>query len=143
MPASAADLLAPVRGHLAAARVARLATVTEAGRPHLVPIVFTTDGDELVTAVDDKPKTTRRLARLRHIAANPAVCVLIDHYEEDWSRLWWVRIDGTAALHEPGSARHSAGAAALRAAYAEHYRGTDLGTLIAITPTAVRSWGVT
>src|SRR3954447_531375 len=86
------------RRRFAAARVARLATVSADGRPHLVPIVFAVDGDVLYTAVDRKPKSTTALRRLANLAANPAVTVLVDHYDEDWTQLWWVRADGTARV---------------------------------------------
>lgn len=82
------------------ARVARLATVDASGRPHLVPICFAIEGDTLYTAVDEKPKRTRRLQRLANIEANPTVEVLIDHYEDDWSLLWWVRLRGVARIVE-------------------------------------------
>jgi PPOX class probable F420-dependent enzyme len=83
------------RARFAAARVARLATADAAGRPHLVPICFAVAGDTVYSAVDDvKPKATRRLRRLANVAANPAVALLADEYDEDWSRLWWVRADG-------------------------------------------------
>jgi len=82
------------------APVARLATVDRQGRPHVVPICFVLDGNTLFTAVDEKPKRTRRLRRLENIAANPRVEVLIDHYEDDWSRLWWVRLRGRARIVE-------------------------------------------
>ena len=85
---------------VAAARVARLATVGRDGRPHVVPICFVLDGETLYTAVDEKPKRTRQLKRLENIEANPHVEVLIDHYEDDWSRLWWVRLRGTARIVE-------------------------------------------
>ena len=81
-----------------AERVARLATVGEDGRPHVVPICFALDGDTLYTAVDEKPKATRRLRRLANIEANPWVEVVIDHWDEDWSRLWWVRLAGPARI---------------------------------------------
>ena len=81
-----------------ASRVARLATVDEHGRPHLVPVVFAVHGSVLVVAVDDKPKSGRNLKRLRNIEANPAVSILVDEYAEDWSRLWWVRADGQARV---------------------------------------------
>jgi len=84
------------------ARVARLATADAAGRPHLVPFSFVLEGDELLSAVDAKPKSSRRLRRLENVRANPAVSVLVDHYEEDWSRLWWVRVEGRAEVLEPG-----------------------------------------
>lgn len=82
------------------ARVARLATADAAGKPHIVPITFAVEGDTLYFAVDAKPKRTTDLKRLRNIAANPAVSVLVDHYEDDWTRLWWVRIDGAARIIE-------------------------------------------
>jgi PPOX class probable F420-dependent enzyme len=78
--------------------VARLATVGPDGRPHLVPIVFAVAGDLIYSSVDAKPKRTRKLRRLANIAANPRVSVLADHYEDDWSRLWWVRADGVARV---------------------------------------------
>jgi PPOX class probable F420-dependent enzyme len=80
------------------ARVARLATVGASGQPHLVPVVFAVTGSTIVIAVDDKPKTTRDLRRLTNIAANPQVSLLVDHYAEDWSTLWWVRADGLATV---------------------------------------------
>lgn len=102
------------RRRFTAARVARLATVDEAGRPHLVPVVFAVragpDGaggsgaDGIVMAVDDKPKSTTRLKRLRNIAARPAVSLLVDAYGEDWGRLWWVRADGEARVLPPDAA---------------------------------------
>jgi PPOX class probable F420-dependent enzyme len=78
--------------------VARLATVDPQGRPHVVPICFAIEGDTLYTAVDEKPKRTRKLQRLRNIEANPRVEVVIDEYDEDWSKLWWVRLRGTARI---------------------------------------------
>ena len=80
------------------ARSATLGTVDAGGRPHLVPIVFAYDEGRLYTAVDRKPKSTFRLKRLRNIEANPDVSVLVDHYDDDWTALWWVRIDGTASV---------------------------------------------
>lgn len=78
--------------------VARLATVAADGVPHLVPVTFAVDGDVIVFAVDHKPKTTTSLRRLRNIEANPAVSLLADHYEADWTRLWWARADGHASV---------------------------------------------
>lgn len=82
------------RRRFAEAPVARLATADAAGRPHLVPVVFAIAGETIYSAVDAKPKRTTRLKRLANVAENPAVAVLVDHYEDDWSRLWWVRADG-------------------------------------------------
>jgi PPOX class probable F420-dependent enzyme len=89
---------AAARARLSAARVARLATVGPGAAPHLVPIVFAVHGDTIYSAVDAKPKRTTALARLRNVAANPAVSVLADHYVEDWSELWWARADGRARV---------------------------------------------
>ncbi len=87
-----------MRRKAASARVAHLATADSGGRPHAVPICFALDDDTLYFAVDSKPKRTAHLKRLDNIAANPAVSVLFDHYEDDWEKLWWVRIDGTARI---------------------------------------------
>jgi PPOX class probable F420-dependent enzyme len=85
---------------LSGATVAMLATVTEAGRPHIVPVTFAVDGGHVYIAVDAKPKKSPNLRRLRNIRANPQVAVLADHYEDDWTSLWWVRADGRAAIEE-------------------------------------------
>src|SRR5436190_13625555 len=91
-----------MRRRIADAKVARLATVGAGGKPHVVPITFAVDGDTIYFAVDAKPKRTKDLQRLRNIAANPSVSVLVDHYEDDWTRLWWVRVDGTAHVLSGG-----------------------------------------
>jgi PPOX class probable F420-dependent enzyme len=87
--------LAEARARFAAARVARLATADAAGRPHLVPVAFAVAGDTIYSAVDAKPKRTRALRRLANVRENPAVSLLVDHWDEDdWAALWWVRADG-------------------------------------------------
>jgi PPOX class probable F420-dependent enzyme len=80
--------------------VARLATIRPDGSPRVVPICFALDGDTLYTAVDEKPKGTRQLARLADIERDPRVEVVIDHYDDDWSQLWWVRLRGRAQVVE-------------------------------------------
>lgn len=88
---------AEARRRFAAAHVARLATVRPDGRPHVVPVVFAlSPGDLVYTAVDGKPKSTARLVRLDNMAGNPQASLLVDHYEDDWSRLWWVRADAVS-----------------------------------------------
>ena len=89
---------AVMRERVRGARVARLATIRPDAHPHIVPITFALDGDTIVTAVDHKPKTTMSLQRLRNIEANPVASVIVDHYDDDWSGLWWVRGDGTARI---------------------------------------------
>ena len=97
-----------MRRRLEEARVARLATVDPVERPHLVPITFALVEDLIVTAVDEKPKRTRKLQRLENVRMNPLVTVLVDHYEDDWSRLWWVRVRGDAQVHDEGPERDRA-----------------------------------
>lgn len=86
------------REAFARARSLRLATADAAGIPHLVPATFAAIGDTVAIAVDHKPKRHGNLKRLRNIAENPAVTLLVDHFEEDWERLWWVRADGAARV---------------------------------------------
>jgi PPOX class probable F420-dependent enzyme len=90
------------RRRVLAARVARLATIDPDGRPHLAPIVFVLDRDTLYTAVDAKPKRSRTLRRIENARDRPAVVVLVDHYEDDWTRLWWVRLRGHARVLDNG-----------------------------------------
>lgn len=97
-----------LRRRAAQARVARLATIRPNRFPHVVPITFDLHDDTIVTAIDDKPKTTAKLQRIRNIEANAAVSVVIDHYEDDWSRLWWVRGDGEARIVVDGPVRDDA-----------------------------------
>jgi PPOX class probable F420-dependent enzyme len=124
----------------AAASVAHLATVTAAGHPHLVPVVFTLVEDTVWTAVDHKPKTTRALRRLANIEAHPRVSLLADHYDDDWSRLWWVRADGDAAVVALPGDDATAGLSALVAKYPQYGADLPTGPLIRITVDAWRSW---
>ena len=87
-----------MRGLVAPAPVGRLATVRSDGRPHVVPICFVIMDDVVSSAVDDKPKRHHRLQRISNIAATETASLLIDEYDDDWSRLWWVRLDGRARL---------------------------------------------
>jgi len=117
------------------ARVARLATVDASGRPHVVPICFALEGDTLYTAVDEKPKRSRRLKRLANIEANPHVEVLIDHYEEDWSRLWWVRLRGIARIVEDPHAVE-----VLAAKYPQYRQQPPKGPVIAVAVEERSEW---
>jgi len=120
----------------ATARVARLATVSPDGRPHLVPIVFAVSGDLVHTAVDAKPKRTRNLRRLANIAADPRVTVLADHYDEDWSQLWWVRADGTARILDESAEA----IAALQARYPQYRETPPPGPFLEITVARWTAW---
>ncbi|MGO8962165.1 TIGR03668 family PPOX class F420-dependent oxidoreductase [Mycobacterium sp.] len=123
----------------AQAPVARLATVAPDGRPHLVPVVFAVDGEVIYTAVDAKPKTTQRLRRLANIDGNPRVSLLVDHYAEDWTQLWWVRVDGVATIHHDGNAMRI-GRDLLRAKYAQYQSVPLNGPVIAVTVRRWSSW---
>ncbi|MFI6795561.1 TIGR03668 family PPOX class F420-dependent oxidoreductase [Streptosporangium canum] len=118
------------------ARVARLATADARGRPHLVPVTFDLDGDTVAFAVDHKPKRTTDLRRLRDIAANDRVCLLVDHYDDDWTRLWWVRADGRARVAGDGADRERA-LARLAERYPQYCDRPPRGPVVLI---AVESW---
>jgi PPOX class probable F420-dependent enzyme len=119
--------------------VARLATVTEAGRPHIVPVTFAVDGEHIFIAVDAKPKQTRNLRRLRNIRANPQVAVLADRYDDDWTSLWWVRADGRAAVEE--DPRRMGGPVALLAGrYRQYQDSPPAGPVIDITVERWTGW---
>jgi PPOX class probable F420-dependent enzyme len=126
------------RARFAQARVARLATVAADGRPHLVPIVFAVDGDTVLTAVDHKPKSTRALKRLANIAARPEVAVLVDRYDDDWSRLWWVRADGSARIVDGAAAEVALDRLAER--YVDYRRRRPPGPVVAITVELWSGW---
>ncbi|MBA2449186.1 MAG: TIGR03668 family PPOX class F420-dependent oxidoreductase [Chloroflexi bacterium] len=123
-------------------RVARLATVDEAGRPHVLPVCFAEVDGVLYTPIDEKPKRGDPLSlrRVRNILARPGVCLVVDHYEEDWTRLAWLQVRGTAALVDDPAERARA-LAELRERYPQ-YRPMDLESrpLIRITPERVVSW---
>ncbi len=128
-----------LRDRVTEARVARLATIDPEGRPHLVPVCFALDGDTVYSAVDQKPKRSQELQRLRNIRANPAIALIVDHYDEDWTQLWWVRLRGRAAVLEPGPERERA--LALLADKYEQYRADPpRGDVLAVRVEEWRSW---
>jgi PPOX class probable F420-dependent enzyme len=87
-----------MRGLVSPAPVGRLATVRSDGHPHVVPICFVITDDVVYSAVDHKPKRHRQLQRVSNITATGTASLLVDEYDDDWSRLWWVRLDGRARL---------------------------------------------
>lgn len=130
-----------IRHFIERQRVARLATVDADGHPHLVPIVFALVDDVLFTAIDEKPKRTMRLQRVRNIEAQPAVMVLFDVYDDDWSRLAWAQLRGHAAVLD-GGVEHVRGVAALRARYSQ-YAAMNLESrpLIRVVIERALAWG--
>jgi PPOX class probable F420-dependent enzyme len=131
---------AELRERVSSARVGRLATVSPDGRPHVVPVCFALVGDELVTAVDAKPKSTAALARLANVLAHPPVTLLVDHYDDDWSQLWWVRVDGTGEVLDPIAPVH---ADALAAKYAQYRETRPAGACIVVSDLRYRGWRYT
>ena len=119
--------------------MARLATVGADGRPHLVPCCFAVDGDIAYSVVDHKPKRSTALRRLDNIEANPSVCLLVDHYEDDWAQLWWVRFDGTARVLTEGP-EYDTAIALLCAKYPQYRATRPSGSVVAIDVGTVRSW---
>lgn len=128
------------RERLEKARVGRLATTTSTGRPHIVPVVFALVGNTVWTAVDAKPKTTRSLRRLANIESNPRVSLLVDQYEDDWTALWWVRIDGDATVERVDAEEGRLALSALAAKYPQYAAQAPPGPLIRIAVSKWTSW---
>ena len=128
-----------MKERFAAERVARLATVGATGAPHLVPLVFALVGDVIHSAVDAKPKRHTALRRLANIAHEPRVSVLADHYDDDWTRLWWVRADGIARVLDASPA----GLAALTAKYPQYVAAPPPGPFLEIEVHRWSSWSAT
>lgn len=119
--------------------MARLASVDLEGRPHLVPICFVLDGDTIYSAVDKKPKRTPKLKRLENVRTNPRVSVLVDGYDEDWSRLWWVRLDGLARTVE-GERERARALGLLEAKYEQYRSEPPDGPVLAVEIERRRGW---
>lgn len=128
-----------MRRRLGPAFVARMATADADGRPHVVPICFALEDHTLYFAVDFKPKRTNNLKRIRNIAANPAVSVLVDHYEEDWDKLWWVRLDGKARLVTE-KAEVDRALNLLEERYEQYRKTLPTGPVVAITIERMTGW---
>lgn len=127
------------RLRLAAAPVGRLATVTPDGHPHVVPCCFALVGDVVVTAVDHKPKSTTELRRLENVRARAVASLVVDHYEDDWSALWWVRVDGAARVLDEGAER-TAAIDALAAKYPQYAERPPQGPVLALDVRTWRAW---
>ncbi len=137
---------AAMRARVAAAPVARLATIRPDGTPRLVPITFALVDGLVCAAVDEvKPKRSTRLARLDDVRRDPRVAVIVDHYAQDWAELWWVRIDGTAAVLTSRSTTYEGDLRThalrmLAKKYVPYAAAPPTGEVLAITPTAWTGW---
>ena len=144
-----------VRRAVADARQAVLVTIARTGLPRPVPICLSVAAADatgpliLHSPIDEKPKSSEdpmRLARVRDVVARPDVSVLVEHWDEDWSRLWWVRLSGRASMvlaeDATAASERAAAIAALRAKYPQYERQSlDRRPLIRIEVLDVTSWG--
>jgi PPOX class probable F420-dependent enzyme len=127
------------RRRVAEARVARLATLSPGGRPHVVPCCFVLDDQTVYSAVDAKPKSTLALRRLENVKRNPSCSLLVDHYAEAWTELWWVRLDGSGRVIEGGDERERA-LTLLQAKYEQYRETTPPGPVLALDIETWRMW---
>jgi PPOX class probable F420-dependent enzyme len=128
-----------LRNSVESARVAHLATVAADGRPHLVPVCFVLQGEVVYTAVDHKPKRSTRLRRIANIEATGHACLLVDHYSEDWTQLWWVRLDGRGrVVADPAEAERAV--AALVGKYEQYAQRPPGDAVVAVDITGWQSW---
>ncbi|HSD50186.1 MAG TPA: TIGR03668 family PPOX class F420-dependent oxidoreductase [Candidatus Methylomirabilis sp.] len=131
------------RAFLHQSRVGRLATASASGEPHVVPVCFVYDGKHMYSAIDGKPKRVAdaRLRRLRNLRENPRASLVVDLYDEDWARLWYVLVIGRAEILEAGHDRERA-LDMLRDKYPQYQAMLDfgLGPVIQLTPERVVSW---
>jgi PPOX class probable F420-dependent enzyme len=126
-----------MRRRLGEARVGHLASVAASGAPHVVPVCFALEGDAIYWAVDQKPKATRRLRRLANLLGNPISDLVADHYEEDWSALWWVRVEVEATVLEAGLTESEHGLDLLAAKYPQYRERRPDGPVVRL---AIRRW---
>ena len=135
---------AKIRARLKVARIARLATQDANRRPHVIPICFVLDGSVFYSAIDKKPKRVApaQLARLKNIQETRSVALLVDQYDEDWTRLWYVLVRGEAAMVSSPVERKRA-IERLRAKYPQYDKSMldDGAPVLRITPMRVVAWG--
>ncbi|MDQ1718834.1 MAG: hypothetical protein QOE89_2787 [Pseudonocardiales bacterium] len=131
------------RQRFSLARVARLATADADGRPHLVPIVFVVRESVIYSAVDAKPKRTTALRRLANIESNPRVAALVDDYQDDWSRLWWVRADGIGRVLAVGTEESDRAINLLAGRYQQYVEQRPVGPVLAIDVERWSGWSAT
>lgn len=136
------ELSGAARRFVEQAPVGRFATVDKHGMPHIVPVCFALVGDHLYSVIDQKPKRTTRLQRLRNIEANPSAALVIDRYSDDWSELAWVMVRGSASVVDSGE-QYAEALTALRAKYPQ-YRSMELDgrPMIRLSPNRVNVWGI-
>jgi PPOX class probable F420-dependent enzyme len=128
------------RARFGEARVARLATADAQGQPHLVPLVFAVEGERIYSVVDHKPKRSKALRRLANVRENPRVCLLVDHYADDWSTLWWVRADGTARVLDAAEDESTYAVSCLARRYPQYVAQPPDGEVLVVDVTRWSWW---
>lgn len=128
---------------LAATKVGRLATTSRGGAIHLVPVCFALVADSIVSAVDHKPKRTQQLRRLQDIRETGRAVLLVDHYDNDWSRLWWIRVTGAATVQRNGDDVDRAARAALAEKYQQYRDVPPLGAVWSLALDEITWWAAT
>jgi PPOX class probable F420-dependent enzyme len=131
-------------GFVRTQRVARLATADADGNPHVIPVCYAFDGVRFYTPLDEKPKRVAgsKLRRVRNISVRPQVALVIDHYDDDWSRLGYVLVQGRATLLTPAETLHAHALVLLRERYIQYQAmALEQYPVIVITPEHVSSWG--
>src|ERR1700738_2613327 len=129
------------RSFLATKRVGHLATANARGIPHVVPVCFAVVGDSAYITIDEKPKGAAPLKRVRNILENPAVALVVDRYDEDWTRLGWVMLRGRAEILRAGT-EHDHAQELLRSRYRQ-LAAMQIADrpVIAVRLERVKSWG--
>jgi PPOX class probable F420-dependent enzyme len=128
-----------MRERAAGAKVAHLATVRPDGTPHVVPCCFVLDRDTIYSAIDAKSKSTLKLQRLENLRRHPAVAVLVDHYDDEWAELWWVRADGSGRVIDHGE-EHERAKSLLEGKYPQYRHIAIPGAVIAVTVERWHGW---
>ncbi len=128
-----------MRERAAGAKVAHLATVRPDGTPHVVPCCFVLDRDTIYSAIDAKSKATLELQRLQNLRRHPAAAVLIDHYDDDWVELWWVRADGRGRIIDQGE-EHERAKSLLQGKYPQYRHVAIPSAVIAVAVEHWRGW---
>lgn len=131
-----------VRDRLASKPTGHLATVTPEHHPHVVVVTYAVVDNTIVTAIDHKPKSTRKLKRLSNLENDPRASFLVDHYDDDWERLWWIRVDGPASIHHDGTTAEQA-IDALQDRYVQYRHRPPEGPVIALSIEAINWWAST
>jgi PPOX class probable F420-dependent enzyme len=128
-----------LRRRFASSPVARLATVRPDGGPHVVPLVFALVDDTVYSAVDAKPKRSRVLQRVANVRADPRCALLVDRYDDDWRRLWWVRADGRCEVVAAPSGTHP-GIRALQQRFGQYIEDPPAGPLLVVSVDRWTGW---